>query len=112
MAAGEFPDYDALLWKGVKGCLVSHLHPVAQTRIDQAADAITGQADEVAKDALDVTHSANPRGRPPLPPSDGDRSGGSSEDNGVGVGASVVPGGVIVSVLFLAGGVWFFRRRP
>ena len=107
-AEGQAVDYDALQAAGFSGCVQSVFPEELQPQVGRVADALTGQADEVADDAL---QGVPPGGSdPPLGTGGG---GGSSFDGGGDSGSSFPVGAVIVVVVLLGGAVFLFtRRRP
>jgi hypothetical protein len=106
-AEGQAVDYDALQAAGFSGCVQSVFPDELQPQVGRVADALTGQADEVADDALQGVPPAG--SDPPL----GTGGGGSSFDGGGDSGSSFPVGAVVVVVVVVGGAAFFFaRRRP
>lgn len=103
IAEGAAQDHHDLQLAAAQGCLTSVFPEAAQARIDQVADSLAGQADAVAADAVQVAS----------PSYEQEPTGGSSYDSpdGGGSGSAFPTALIVVAVLAIGGGLFFFGRR-
>lgn len=97
-AAGEPTDFSQLMYSASIRCFSGQFPAAASARIDQYADAASGQANEVAYDAVAAHASADPASTTPTHVDDPFGGGGSSDLGPILFGGLIVAGAVALLI--------------